>query len=363
MAIGEGTGRDEWFDRMRAIEDEILSNPSIETPYGRIPSTNIEINGEQIQVLARLYTMTGDKKYLQWAERLADHYLLPGDFVPSRLRDHGCEIIGGLGLLLGVESERNPAKAKVYLPLMNKMLDAVIARGTNEDGIMYNRLGNPKSGLSDGWGYNYVGHLCYDMVAGKPVYRKHMETTLGNLLKPRYKNFPWEGKSIDGFADSIEGGMYILNRLPVADGLAWVDREMAANVVYADQPDKLWGTMKLQSNGVRTTIMHALMHTRGLLARPWRQGLTLGACDTDDGLAIVMKASKDWSGKVVFDRPRHRMYMGFKRDWPRMNTLPEWFTAEPEKQYAVRNVSDSSQKTYTGKQLCEGLPLKLTAGK
>jgi len=362
VAIVEVTGRDEWFDRMRAIEDEIWSKPSIDTPYGKIPSTNVEINGEQLQVLARLYTMTGDKKYLQWAERLADYYLLPGDFVPSRLRDHGCEIIGGLGLLLGVESERNPAKAKVYLPLMKKMLDAVIAKGTNEDGIMYNRLGNPKSGLSDGWGYNYVGHLCYDMVAGKPVYRKHMESTLGNLRKPRYKNFPWEGKSIDGFADSIEGGMYILNRLPVAEGLAWVDREMAANVVYADQPDKLWGTMKLQSNGVRTTIMHALMHTRGLLARPRRQGLTLGACETDSGLTIVMKATEDWSGKVVFDKPRHRMYMGFKRDWPRMNTLPEWFTAAPDKQYTVRNVSDGSEKTYTGKQLCEGLPLKLTAG-
>ena len=122
-----------------------------------------------------------------------------------------------------------------------------------------------------------------------------MEQTLRNLAKPKYKDYPWEGKSIDGFADSIEGAIYILNRLPVPEGFAWVDREVAANVAYSDQPLKtaeLWGTMKLQANGVRTTIMHALMHTRGLLLRPWRQDLSLGAAETKDGLAVVMKARR-----------------------------------------------------------------------
>ena len=249
IAIVEVTGKDEWFDRMKAIQDEIWAKPTIDTKYGKIPSTNIEVNGEQIQALARLYTMTGEKKYLEWAERLADYYLLQGDFVPSRLRDHGCEIIGGLGLLLGVESVHNPAKAKEYLPHMKKMLDTVLEKGTNEDGIMHDQLG-PKGRLSDGWGYNYVAYLCYDMVAGKPVYRAHMEQVLRNLAKPAYRNHPWEGSSIDGFADSVEGGLYIMNRLPVPEGLAWADREVAANIVYAGNKDKLWGTMKLQSNGV-----------------------------------------------------------------------------------------------------------------
>ena len=76
---------------MKAVQDEIWSEPTIDTQYGRIPSTNIEVNGEQIQALTRLYTMTGEKKYLEWAERLANYYLLKGDFVPQRLRDHGCE--------------------------------------------------------------------------------------------------------------------------------------------------------------------------------------------------------------------------------------------------------------------------------
>jgi len=365
IAIVEVAGKDNpWFERMRDIEDDIWKHADIETPYGMIPTKNIEANGEQIQALARLYAMTGQKKYLQWAERLADYYLLKGGFVPGRLRDHGCEIIGGLGLLLGVESVHNPKKAKVYLPLIRNMLDEILKRGTNEDGMMFNTLGG-KGALSDGWGYNYVTFLCYDMVAGEPLYREHLKQTLRNLAKPRYKNYPWEGRSIDGYADSIEGAIYILNRLPVGEGLAWVDREMAANVTRSSEPLKtarLWSTYKLDSNGVRTVLMHALMHTRGVIARPWRQDLELGASRTKDGLAIVLKAGDAYRGRLVLDIPRHRICMGFKRNWPRMNTMPEWFTVEPDREYVVRDITAATEKTFTGRQLHEGLPVGLSAG-
>ena len=132
--------------------------------------------------------------------------------------------------------------------------------------------------------------------------------------------------------------------------------------MYAQDRDKLWGTMKLESNGVRTAIIHALMHTRGLVARPWQQDMTLGASQTHDGLAVVMKVEKDWSGNLIFDIPRHRIYMGFKHDWPRMNTIPEWFTVDSGKIYIVEKVVTGSQKTYTGAQLHDGLPLDLHAG-
>jgi hypothetical protein len=120
--------------------------------------------------------------------------------------------------------------------------------------------------------------------------------------------------------------------------------------------------MKLQSNGVRTAIMHALMHTRGVMARPWRQGLALGASRTKEGLAVVIKSENSYRGKLVFDIPRHRIYMGFKHDWPRMNTMPEWFTVEPGKDYVVRSIAGGSEKTYTARQLHQGLPVELSAG-
>jgi len=286
--------------------------------------------------------------------------------VPKRLRDHGCEIIGGLGLLLGVESEVQPETASRRLPRLKKMFDAILARGCNEDGIMYNTLGAEGGRLSDGWGYNYVGFLCYDRVAGAPVYRKHVARTLRNLAKPKYRDYPWEGRSIDGFADSIEGAIYCLNRVPVAEGFAWVDREVVRNVAYSAAPLEtadLWGTMKLESNGVRTVIMHALMHTRGLRARPWRRDLRLGAWEQGEGLAIVMKAEKTWSGRLVFDIPRHKAYMGFRHDWPRMNTLPEWFTVEPEASYTVQNLTADTEATYTGREMADGIPVHLEPGK
>lgn len=367
IAIVEVTGKDEWFDRMKGIEEDIWKHAKYDTDYGKIPSKNLEVNGEQIQALSRLFTMTGERKFLEWAERLADYYLMPGNFVPVGLRDHNCEIIGGLGLLLGVESEHNPEKMKVYMPLIKDMLDKILEKGVNEDGIMFNRLGNPQSGLSDGWGYNYVAYLCYDLASGQSVYKTQMEQTLRNLAKPLYKDYLWEGKSIDGYADSIEGGLYILNRLPVAEGFDWVDREMAANVARSQQPldiTPLWGTMKLEANGVRTTLIHALMHTRGTIARPWRQDLKLGAADIDNGIAVIVKADADYEGRLEFDIPRHTEYMGFKHDWARMNTLPEWFTVGKEgASYAVTDIDSGKTETRSGVDLRKGLAVKVTGGK
>ena len=83
MPIVEITGRESpWFERLRGLVEDIFKHAPIETPGGRIPSTNIEVNGELLQILPRLYSMTGELKYLDWAHRLADHYLLPGGFVP-----------------------------------------------------------------------------------------------------------------------------------------------------------------------------------------------------------------------------------------------------------------------------------------
>jgi hypothetical protein len=370
ITIVEVTGKSDWFQRMKEIEDDVWKHARVDTKFGKIPSTNIEVNGEQLQALTRLYTMTGEKKYLTWARRLGDYYFSNDEFVPERLRDHGCEIIGGLGLLLAVEYEIKSDREEVYKKKLKHVFDTILEKGCNEDGMMYNYINTHKNwneALSDGWGYNYIGYICYDMITGEPVYRKHIEQTLRNLPKPKYQNYPWEGSSIDGFADSVEGGIYVLNRYPIKEGFDWVDSEVANNIAYSFEPletAKLWGTMKLQANGVRTTIMHALMHTRGLIARPWDIGMELGACPTSDGLAIIIKTKNDWEGKIYFDIPRYKYYMGFKKDWPRMNTLPEWFTVEPDDTqiYIVENIDTKRKRTISGKLLSKGLPIHTKPG-
>jgi len=250
------------------------------------------------------------------------------------------------------------------------MCDEIIRRGTNSDGIIVAKL-QPKPGphdnvtLRDGWGYDYVTFLDYDMATGEQRYREQVEFALSNLLKPRYKGFNWDHNSRDNIADSVEGGLYLLNRLPVSQGFQWADREIATVLVDTSKPlDEtwLWDTHKLEANTVRTVLIHAIMHTRNIIARPWRRDLKLGAAPLGKGLAIVVKADKPYAGKIEFDIPRHRLYMAFKKDWPRMNTMPEWFTVEPDKTYLLKNLTTGTETRYTGKQLHEGVRLKLQAG-
>lgn len=364
LPIIEIAGTDNpWFERLRAIEDDLWKHADVETPYGKIPSRDIEVNGEQIQILARLFCVTGERKYLEWAERLADYYLLPGDFVPGRLRDHGCEIIGGLGLLVAVQSVHHPEKAKVHLPLVRKMLDEVLTRGTNEHGFMRDTMAGGK--ISDGWGYNYVAYLCHDLATGTDRYRAAVEKPLRNLANPVYHDIDWGEPTMDGIADSAEGAMYLVNRLPVPDAIAWIDREVTTRISRLAEPVEsgtLWKTYKLEANGVRTALQHAMMHTRGTIARPWRRDLCLGASPTRDGLVVVLKAELPWSGILVFDRPRHRMDLKFSNDWPRMNSMPEWFTVEPDVEYSVEDPATGGSVTRKGAELMVGIPLTLEAG-
>ncbi len=368
--IVELLGKGPWFERMKGLVEDIFANARIETPYGKIPSKNLEVNGELMQMLPRLYTMTGDRKFLDWAHRLADYYLKPGTFVPQRLSDHGCEIIGGLGLLLAIDSTACPEKFAEYAPHIRYMCDEIIRRGTRSDGIIVAQL-QPDLGphddvlIRDGWGYDYVAFLDYDMATGEARYRKQILKALGSLLNPRYKGFNWDHGSRDNIADSVEGGLYLLNRFPVKEGLAWADREIATVLVDASKPiDEawLWDTHKLEANTVRTVLIHAMLHTRNAILRPWRRDLRLGAAARGDGLAIVVRADKPYKGVIALDIPRHRLVMNFKKDWPRMNTVPEWFTVEPGKTYELENVTLGRQAKHTGKELHDGVLVEVGAG-
>ena len=114
-----------------------------------------------------MYWMTGEKKYLEWALRLGDYYLL-GDHHPTRdidylkLRDHGCEIVSGLCELYATVSFAMPEKKQEYEKPIHEMLDRILEVGRNEHGLFYNAI-NPKTGdiidegIADTWGYTFNG--------------------------------------------------------------------------------------------------------------------------------------------------------------------------------------------------------------
>jgi hypothetical protein len=54
--------------------------------------------------------------------------------------------------------------------------------------------------------------------------------------------------------------------------------------------------------------------------------------------------------------------MGLPIDYPRINQFPEWFTVQPEKSYSVVSSNPKVSGKYTGKQLLEGIQVKLSGG-
>lgn len=362
VAIVEAAGPGEWSDRMKAIADELWKRASIDTPYGKLVSTNLEVNGDHMQVLVRLFGLTGDKKYLDYARRIAEYYLKDPSFVPRHLRDHGCELIGGLGLLQGVLSTVAPAEEMHYRPLIKKMLDTILERGLNSDGLMLNTLADTPGphddkSLSDNWGYNYVSFCCYYLVTADAKYRDVIRTPLINLAKPKYHLYPWEGTSIDGHADSIEGALYLLSVLPVEEGIQWVDREVAEALIGKPIP----GTSKFECNAIRTVTLYALSKTQGIHVPKWRDDLKLGAARDGAGAVVHLSAKKPWEGRLIFDVPRHNHWFNFTRDWPRINYLPEYFTVKPKHSYTV-TLDSGATSTMTGESLRGGLPVALEAG-
>ncbi len=362
VAIVEAAGPGEWLDRTRAIADELWKRANIETPYGKLLSSNLEVNGDHMQVLLRLFGLTGDERYLTYARRIADYYLNDPTFVPRHLDDHGCELIGGLGLLQGVESTVAPEREKRYRPLIKKMLDTILERGLNSDGLMLHTLADTPGPhddkpLTDNWGYNYVSFYCYYLVTGDARYRDVIRTPLVNLAQPKYHLYPWEGTNIDGYADSIEGALYLLSVMPVEKAIKWADREVADALIGKPIP----GTSKFECNAIRTVTLYALSKTQGIHVPKWRDDLRLGAACEGNGLVVFLGAKRSWKGKVVFDIPRHKLWFNFEHDWPRINYLPEYFTVSPERSYSVK-IGGGGAHVFTGESLRQGLPLEVGAG-
>jgi hypothetical protein len=378
MPITEWLGPSPWSERMSGIIDDIWKHASVETPSGNIPSTNDEVNGEMMQLTSRYFWMTGEKKYLQAATRIADWYLL-GDRHPTRnanslrLRDHGCELVSGLTEVYYACHFRNGRKARQYREPLHAILDRILEVGVNEHGMMFNAIDPVKGtvtnkGLSDNWGYNYNGFYTVHLLDDADRYLDAVRHALKNLN--HYRGYAWEGKSHDGYADSIECAINLYNRLPVPEAADWIDSQMRI-MLAMQQPDGIIGGWHGDGNFARTAIMYALWKQQGVTIRPWREDVRLGAeVDKKHRLHLYLVADKPWKGKLVFDRDRHYSFMHMIYDYPRINQFPEWFTVATDGEYRVtisqddNETGDGSSESHdvTGAKLIEGLPAEVDAG-
>jgi len=368
LPLTEWLGESPWSQRMLAILDDIWQNAPIETKYGKIISTSQEVNGEMLQTLSRIYWMTGDKKYLDWAVRLGDYYLL-GSHHPTRdekmlrLRDHGCEIISGLCELYATVHFARPEKKKAYQEPIHEMLDRILKVACNEHGLFYNsinpQIGEHDKGLCDTWGYNLNGFYTVYLIDKTPAYREAVIKALSNLKEHySYPDYKWGGS--DDYADCIESAINLYNRESVGSVAAWLDGEIK-QMWNIQKPDGIIEGWHGDGNFARTTIMYCLWKTAGLTIQPWREDVIFGAMQDGDTLKIALRAEKPWQGKLIFDRPRHKTIMKLPLDWPRINQFPEWFTVKAERNYTLADLTSNSKTTYTGGQLQEGMTVNLQA--
>jgi len=370
LPITEWLGPSPWCDRMIGLLDDIWKYAPVETPVGKIVSDNVEVNGVMLQVLSRVYWMTGEEKYLDWAVRLGDYYLLGNhhptrDVAHLRLRDHGCEIVSGLCELYATVHFARPEKKQAYHEPIHTMLDRILKVGRNKDGLFFNAV-NPQTGvvidkvLADTWGYNLNGFYTVYLLDGTQAYRQATLKALASLAG-KYRGYNWEKDSADGYADAIEGALNLYNRERVASTADWIDSEI--RVMWGKQQQD--GTIErwhCDGNFARTTIMYCLWKTGGVSIQPWREDVVFGCVDSADGLLLAIRAEQDWQGTLLCDAPRHRTIMKLPLDWPRINQFPEWFTVAPEGRYSIRDAATGgAERVHSGGDLHAGIPLTLRA--
>ncbi|MBL8230223.1 MAG: hypothetical protein JNL98_17165, partial [Bryobacterales bacterium] len=374
LTVTEYLGRTPWFYRMVDMTADALQRAPVESRFGKLPASDAELNGDYLQTLMRLVAMTGDARFLEWARRIGDAYIeevLPGNHgVPSskwdfekhtgdgrlRLRDHGNETVVGLVLLYVMENRLNKERAARYRPVIARMLERILA-SANADGMLYNEvdaatLKPVNTGLSDNWGYVYGAMYTFYQATGETKYRDAVRHVLRNL--PKYRNWTWEGKeppgSFDGYADSIESALYLVNREPVPEALAWIDSEMKV-MLGMQKPDGHAEYWYGEGNFNRTALLYAYMKSQGVRPAHWIPGVRVGAARAGDRLALHLDMPA--RRRIQFDSARHRRILNLDQNYVRLNEFLEWYTVDENTLYRVSR--QGQEMTLLGSELIAGV--------
>ncbi len=381
LPMTEVMGRGPWFDRMVELTDAIFEHALVQSDFGLLPADDSEVNGDILQTLARLYSMTREARYLDWAERIGDAYCfevlpknggLPAyrwDFAKHEvlrdslnLNDHGNELIGGLAELYVVTRAFNPRKAERYREPLNAMFHRLLAKARNEDGLWFNLIksstGEPLNRETpDTWGYALSATATFGAATGDAVLLAAVTNALQNIDRPRYLHW----SDADAYADSIEGALYLLNRIPVRAGFDWMER-MLPLFLGKQRDNGIVEGWYGDGNYARTALLAARYYTQGTTCRPWRSDLRFGAMREGDALKIALTAETDWEGKIVFDQPRHRLTLNLPVNYARLNEWSEWFTVETGRSYRVK-LGGRKTEIRSGAELVQGLPVQVQSGK
>jgi len=289
-----------------------------------------------------------------------------------RLSDHGNEILSGLLEWHLGETLRGEPGAAAHAEPIRRMLDRLLDRGRNDDGLWYRVVGIPSGGveqdsLTDNWGYLLQAYLTAALIedavpsadpARAARYRQAAMTALQAL--PKYRYYDWQNGEMDGYADTIESALYMLSEIEAPEAAAWVDERIA--VLYGFQaPDGTVLNRDLDGNFVRTSLLYGFAQTQGLSLDPWREDVWVGAVRDGSCVSVALSSSGGWRGRLVFDTPRHRQFLRLPIDYARLNKWPEWFAVEPGDRFQVDDSSQEATGLHDATELRDGLALQLEA--
>lgn len=354
IPLTELLGPSPWSDRMLGMLDDIWEHAEYETEVGRLPSVSHEVCGDLMQTMSRMYWMTRNENYREAVFNLAAYFFEhhpPERAEQLRLDDHGCEVISGLSEAYYIAAHTDADRRQRWKAAMHRLLDRILEVARDEDGLLYN-LVNPATGevisseRTDNWGYNYNAFLVVFELDHEPRFREAIEHALKNL--PKSKDYPWEGARMDGFADSLEGGINLINRIPIPEAIEWAD--YTADRMLTTQRDT--GVIEGwhgDGNFARTALMYALWKSQGAYVEPWRADLRVGAVRQDDGYVyFTVKSDWPWQGRLRFDVPRHAEYLKIPSDYARLNQFPEWFTVPDGASFESDNGLVAARKLRNG---------------
>ena len=384
LTVTEYLGRTPWYYRMVDMVADAMDHASVESRFGKLPASDSELNGDYLQVLARLGNMTADGRFVDWARRIADAYIdevIPGSHgVPSgkwdftahtgdqhlRLRDHGNELIVGLVLQYANEQRWKTARAAKWRPAIAALLDRVLA-SANPDGLLYDEVDTATlkpftPQLSDNWGYIYGAVYTFYQCTGETRYRDAVVKVLRNL--PKYRRYVWEPRprdpeltlgSFDGYADTIESALYLVAREPIPEALDWIESEMQV-MLGMQKPDGHIEYWYGEGNFNRTAMLYALMQSRGVRPAHWQPGMQVGG--VQDGARLHLSLVLPSPTVMRFDYARHRRVLNLDRNYVRLNEFPEWFIVDENTLYRLSTGGDASRAMVRlGSELIEGVTL------
>lgn len=374
LPLTEWLGPSPWSERMLGILDDLprIAQRAVDVRgqwYGN--SATVEVNGDLLQVLSRMYHFTGRKAYLDRAVAIAGHYLTDRN-LPTvaldrlRLRDHGCEIVSGLCETYFAVRHARPDIAADWRPHIHRMLDRILEVGRNADGLFYDEIDPTKSGrvisnrIADNFGYTLDAYWTVGILDTVPAYLEAVRKALSSLPR-NYRGFDWENGSADGYADAIEGALNLHHRVEMPGVADWIDSE--TRILWSMQkPDGIIEGWHGDGNFARTTVMYGLWKTAGVQATRWDSSLLLGTTRHNDALRIALSSEKGWRGRLRFDIPRHHEHLHLPSDYPRINQFPEWFTVTNNRSYEVRDLLTGRVRKVSGRRLARGLSLRLPRG-